>query len=969
MTQRRPLILLLAAMACAAAPQFPAPQDLVTPSRWRANTSGSMRMTKDEAEQALRIDVTFSPTVDKWVYPYFEIRRYETLNGATSLDFEIRIVEPADDYQGCREGNLFINGKTIKYPPPEKPNVWHKVSIDLTQKDLSKIAKIQLGLNPKNLQIAFLMKNIHFNGTPTAPQLDPAIVTDAPGNVFFQGDKPVLQMTTAVNGLTYTLLDWHGKTLQSGDWPHDGTEPLTFPALPNGYYIVNTTNTDGKTVPSFNFTIVPHPSTRKYPHDSFFAVDSAQSWLATRGAFDCRWYDGDTYRLVSDLIAWAGFPHVRERLSWGAVNAVRDEFKYGIFMENADLLKERNILISGMFHDAPGWLDTPLGIPRDLAGVFTSCKQLAKDFGDRMGDWEFWNEQDIGFSRAPVWDYTAAMKAACLGFKAGKPDIIAAPGAACAGVFTAYHRAMYLNDTAKYTDIMNYHTYAAPANYAGIDSELRKFLADNGIPNRAIWMTECGTNLEGHSAEDGVMKGIKAHSPAQEMLHAEFYPKSQIYHMMQGVARNYFFVFPPYNEAAGAKDWGTMRRDGSVKPAYAAMSTMMAHLVDAKLLGEIKLKDGLKTVLFERPDKSQVLVFWQLSYVDSYDNPKAPETFTLKIADGGYTVTDMLGTPSAVNAANGQITLTADRYPAYLSGIHGLTADIKPVPVGEIDRHLNPPADEDLTVIFRAELNDDDFVITGQKAVAEMPRTDGGRLKVIVWNLEDSAKTGTVNAEGGEFSGIPQSVTIPPMSKIEFETVFKPRLPDGVFEGHIVFSGVFNGKKTSKLDIPVHLIGLFLQNCRQIPMDWMKPSDWERNTSATSYQCAFDEAENALRFDVAWNNHVDRWFYPVHTLKQPEESFKDVQGIQFEVKTMQNKVENDMNYAYVMVAYTTPDNQSVRVINVPYQHPLTTWEVRRIMFDGAIPADATVKFLRFGCNPRGTQMTYWLRSIKYLSTK
>ena len=283
--------------------------------------------------------------------------------------------------------------------------------------------------------------------TPKAPELAPAIVTDAPGNVFFQGDKPILQMTTAVKGLTYTLLDWHGKTLQSGDWPQDGTEPLSLPALPNGYYIVNTTNTDGKTVPSFNFTIVPHPSTRKYPHDSFFAVDSAQSWLATRGAFDCRWYDGDTYRLVSDLIAWAGFPHVRERLTWGGVNSKRDEFKYGRFMENADLLKERNILISGMFHDAPGWTDNPQGIPRDLAGVFTSCKQLAKDFGDRMGDWEFWNEQDIGFSRAPVWDYTAAMKAACLGFKAGKPDIIAAPGAACAGVFTAYHRAMYLNET------------------------------------------------------------------------------------------------------------------------------------------------------------------------------------------------------------------------------------------------------------------------------------------------------------------------------------------------------------------------------------------------------------------------------------------------------------------------------------------------------------------------------------------
>ena len=70
-----------------------------------------------------------------------------------------------------------------------------------------------------------------------------------------------------------------------------------------------------------------------------------------------------------------------------------------------------------------------------------------------------------------------------------------------------------------------------------------------------------------------------------------------------------------------------------------------------------------------------------------------------------------------------------------------------------------------------------------------------------------------------------------------------------------------------------------------------------------------------------------------------------------------------------MVAYTTPDDASTRVINFSYTSPLTTWEVRRIMFDKTIPADATVKFLRFGCNPRGTQMTYWLKNIKYLSAK
>ena len=38
------------------------------------------------------------------------------------------------------------------------------------------------------------------------------------------------------------------------------------------------------------------------------------------------------------------------------------------------------------------------------------------------------------------------------------------------------------------------------------------------------------------------MKGMKAHSPEQEMILAEFYPKSQIAHMMGGLIRNYYSI-------------------------------------------------------------------------------------------------------------------------------------------------------------------------------------------------------------------------------------------------------------------------------------------------------------------------------------------------------------------------------------------------------------------------------------------
>ena len=800
-----------------------------------------------------------------------------------------------------------------------------------------------------------------------ASQLPP-VYTDAPGNVFFHGEPAVLKVEAAVPGLRYTLLDWHGNTLSDGEWPQGGGASLEFAGLPNGYYVVRVATPGAES--SFNFTVIAPNTPSQDPGGSFFGVDSAQSWLAVPGSFQCRWYGGDSFRVVSDLLAWAGVPNVRERLAWGVVNPSPGEFQYGVYQRNAELLQQRGILVSGMFHDAPKWTDNEQSLPTNLLGVFQGCRSLARDFGGQMGDWEFWNEEDIGFSAAPVWDYAAALKAASLGFRAGRPDIIVAPGALCAGVNTLYHQTMYRNDIAKYTDVMNYHTYVAPAEYAVVDAELRKFCAANGMPGRAVWITECGTQLEGHSTQDGVMAGFKAHSPRQEMLHAEFYPKSQLYHQMQGVARNFFFVFPPYNEAEGRKDWGMMRRDGSVKPAYAAMATMLGQIGDARLLGEVKLGDGLKAFLLEKPDHSQVLVFWQLSAVDSQPEPAAPKAFDLPLEDGDHTLVDMLGTPVPMEVAAGTAHRVATRYPAYLAGLHGLSPDVPAVPPGTIDRHADAGEDEDLAVVIRAELAPEDFTIASQKSVAEMSRSEG-KLKVMVWNLDDISKTGSIHAEGGGLTGLPSEITLPPFSKTEFDAVYCPALPEGDFLGHLVLSGTFNGRRTTRLDIPVKQLEIFLANCRQTNLDsWLRPSAWERNTSASTYECAFDETENALRFSAGWNESVDRWFYPVHQLGGAAAGeFKDARGIQFEVKSAQDKVENDFACAYVMVGFDQPGVPQTRVVNFAYESPLTNWEVRRVMFDQSIPADATVKFVRIGCNPRGTRLTYWIRNITLFSTK
>ena len=781
----------------------------------------------------------------------------------------------------------------------------------------------------------------------------------APGHVVFQGTAPKVLLREALEAGNHVLLDWHGAEVSSGAWP--GGTSLTLPPLPNGYYTLKVTGADGQALPDCRFAVISDPATRKpLGKECFYAVDTAQSWLAQPGSLLCPWHDGDTYRLVSDLVAWTGFTHIRERLAWHDVNPQPGKFNYGRYMTNAELLHERQIQISGMFHDAPSWADSTDGVPRDLAALFRFCRQLAADFAGKMVDWEFWNEMDIGFSKAPVWDYSAALKAASLGFRSGAPDLVVAPGAACAGVNTAFHHAMYRNDIAQYTDLLNYHTYAPPADYATLDKELHNFLIANKLDNRAIWLTECGINLEGHSVEDGVMPGFKAHSPAQEMLQAEFYPKSQLYHQQQGIAKNFFFVFPPYNEAGGLKDWGVMRRDGTVKPAYAAMATLLEQLGDARLLGELHLRDTLKAFLLEKPDRTQTLVFWQLSAIDSHADP-APggEIFELALPAGTYRLVDMLGTPSTATS-NGNISLVATRYPQYLAGLRGLAPTQASIPPGVVDRHLDAPADTDLAVVLQAALDAQDFTATNQKSIVEMTETSG-RLTLAVWNLSEQPKSGTLHASGGALDGLPPTIDLPPMGKVELDLRFTPDQD----EGDLAVWGGFNGQTTTKLDIPYKNIQNFLRKCQPRELAWHRPDRWERNTSAQQYGCRYDAEGHAIQFDVAWTEPVDKWFYPVYRLEDTYNASR-LLGVEFEVESTQDKLENDVECAYVMVGFTTPDHPEERTVYFAYPPALTTWESRRVLFDQSLPADATIQFLRIGCNPHGTRLAYRLRNLRLL---
>ena len=94
--------------------------------------------------------------------------------------------------------------------------------------------------------------------------------------------------------------------------------------------------------------------------------------------------------------------------------------------------------------------------------------------------------------------------------------------------------------------------------------------------------------------------------------------------------------------------------------------------------------------------------------------------------------------------------------------------------------------------------------------------------------------------------------------------------------------------------MPILFNGLFLQECEKIKLNATSPQAWRKNDSADRTKISFDEKEQAVRFDLEWDkDETDRWFYPEYILELPQEEFNDAKSLLFDVKTDQEKVEND----------------------------------------------------------------------------
>ena len=645
----------------------------------------------------------------------------------------------------------------------------------------------------------FAPLGVHVSGG----RLDAAIVSSAPGGVVFVGDKPEFRRTcaqAAPDGIDYVVSDWSGAELARGKWPMGDT--MSLPARQTGYYWLTTSASN-----SVSFAIVPRPETRLMDRESPFG---AVADIGRYARFDCPWMDGDALLFTQTLLAWCGIPWVRHYVYLPGPSVVNPVARLKFAAARTKAYEKLRVNVCTV---VPAYDQS-----KGLADVYMQWKRAGEIFGTSVAAWEDLNERE---AHDASWETAARVKAASLGLKAARPEALITSPSHEFPRRSRYDDGLYDNDLAKYIDFLNYHFYGSLQSFPTVEAGIRRQLARHGISDRDMWITERGSNVEavGLDRPAGRFDCFKVHDRDQELGVAEFFPKMYLRHWMLGARRTFGFIFNPFAEQKGAKDWSfAMRRDGTVKPAYAAVSTMIRELEGCRFLGErqvIRPLGSVRSYLFARPDGTATLAYWSCTECDMellghncFRKPTREERwFGIKPTPGSYRNVDMCGAVSTVKTYNGTLTLKATRFPQYVTGLKGipLRANFQSIPSG------GPVAvpfadDEDPALVVAARADGRDFLRRMDKERGYPVRltNDVGRIAFDVWNLSDTPKRGVVKSVGCRLGGLPQkAVAFPPMGKFSFTaTVARSDFP---VKGECVVSiqAVANGKKSTRFAMPL----------------------------------------------------------------------------------------------------------------------------------------------------------------------
>ena len=799
-----------------------------------------------------------------------------------------------------------------------------------------------------------------------------AVRADAvPGALFYSGEKPVLRFagTLPDSRLEYQISDWLGRPVGRGEWfPTAARRQLVLAPLPGGFYHFTLRGGGTTWRGSCDFAVLEQNLSPA--KDSFCALNSSLIWCSypkNRTGNDRMPESG--WESLAAISGRGGFTSAREFVGWKEMWPEPEKFRWEKYDLNIGRLHQAGTDVLLVYRDSVRWARyrdgrddgsvAPAHFPDDLLLTFEFSRMLASRYRDRSIGLEFWNEPDGGFAGAQsAWDFASAMKAASLGFRAGAPEVPVLNGAFCTFPVSPYIAAALENDLLEYIDIFNYHTYQPLSDYPVLMEQIQRLLAPYGAANMPIWFTEVGTRSEGSGRIPSLRAGRMEHDGDQELLVAEFYPKSLITLLALGVSRTFPFALVPHNELEGTKVWGLVRQDHTVKPAFVALAVLHRLLGKTACLGELQAPEGCRAFLFEAADGIQTVVFWRKSELDLEKSNSSGVTtadrsrisWELPLPDGEYQRIDLLGRRSVVKAQNGMVRLACDRFPAYLSGRMKLNPAI---PARKNDRR--PPRRElNREVISKIVLTDDMRISTSKTSV-EFRSEQHASFLLELFNLSRIVQRGTVRVCGVDVEGIPAEMELPPLNRKRLKLKMKIPVDSA---GTIRVEGRFNDREISRLAMNYRK---FDNSSYTIPLDRFNMADaWKTNgMKGAKMDIRQDKTENAVRFDVdfrAVRKGETRWVAPIFPLQYPQEAMDGVVGVEFELKINGDPAETRWPFLFL----AGPEYKKREYISAVSG----SWRKHRILFEN-VRNPELVRELHVALSGTGDRLSFSIRNFKF----
>ncbi|MCC6442571.1 MAG: hypothetical protein IT210_03825 [Armatimonadetes bacterium] len=554
-----------------------------------------------------------------------------------------------------------------------------------------------------------------------------------PGHVFTDRERVRFTLKTSPErSLTVTVRDYEGtQMLSRALTAQPSGAALDLGRLPTGYYVLTLEAQE------ISFAVVPSAARRYRAEDSPLATDGAISWLVSP----------EQFRGTAQLMKRAGLLWVRDRMSWGEAQPERGAFRWGKYEQSADAQSGAGLKVYQIFHDTAPWARADRDgkrYPDDLRDAYRFGFEAARHFKGRISAWEIWNESDISvFSPEPADPYAAFFKAASLGFKAADPDvkILMVSMALGADRFTD---ALFENGIAPYMDIYNWHVYDAPQNYRARAEGHFRMMARHNIssPN---WLTEAGIHLK---EVDGGLTGT------DQKRQAEFVPKSFTHSLASGVDKHFFFVFPYYLE--NGIDFGVLHRDLTPYPGYVALSATTYALGKGRCQGRIEIP-GVSAFVFDN-GQGQTVVLWS----------EEENEVSLNINARQARLVNVVGKESKLPVEGKRLRIRATASPVFVI-----------LPPDALRETVTPPAVKPPSVTRTPKPAHKEIVA---RLVFPNERMDkpsesyicpaGQEIEVALdaYNFGDKPFEGELQAvlpSGWEISGLPQTVRLEPMGRLQ----------------------------------------------------------------------------------------------------------------------------------------------------------------------------------------------------------